>query len=183
MATVFIIHGIDGSPEGNWIPWLRDELKKLGHKVIAPQFPVGENHSLQNWLDAFQPFEKEPTPDSILVGHSMAVAFILTLLETHPARAAFLVAGFLGPLGLPSFDTRNHSFTERTFDWPTILRNCPHFEIFHSDNDPYIKLAVAEKLSQHLNTPVTLVPGAGHFNQSTGFTKFELLLEKVAALN
>lgn len=182
MATIFIIHGIDGSPEENWFPWLKAELEKRGNKVIVPQFPNGKNHTLERWLETFSTYEKEMSSETIFIGHSVAVAFILTLLEKHKAQAAFLVAGFLGPLGLPEFDERNKTFTERHFDWPAILTNCPHFELFNSDNDPYIKLSMAEALSTHLQTPYTLVKGAGHFNQSAGYTKFELLHTQIKAL-
>ncbi|QQR55284.1 alpha/beta fold hydrolase [Candidatus Peregrinibacteria bacterium] len=113
MASIFIFHGIDGSPEENWFPWMKSELEKRGHSVIVPQFPHGKGHNLATWLEHFSKYEKDLTDDSILIGHSMAGAFMLTLLETHPVRACFLVAGFIGPLGLKVFDERNASFTEK----------------------------------------------------------------------
>ena len=181
MATVFIIHGVEGHPEENWFPWLKAELEKRGNKVIVPQFPTPEGQTLENWLATLKTYEADLGSDTILVGHSLGGAFALNVLEHYPARAAFLVACVFGPV-FEAFDEGMKTFAQRDFNWPAILANCPHFEIFHSDNDPYIKLEVAEKLSRHLNTPVTLVPGAGHFNASSGFTKFDLLLEKLERL-
>ncbi|QQR55644.1 alpha/beta hydrolase [Candidatus Peregrinibacteria bacterium] len=63
-----------------------------------------------------------------------------------------------------------------------MRNNCAHFEICQSDNDPYVSIEKAEELSHHLNTPVTLVPNAGHFNQSAAYTRFDLLLESIERL-
>ncbi len=180
MATVFIIHGVSGHPDENWFPWLKAELEKRGHKVLVPQFPTPEGQTLESWLATFKTYEADLDPDTILVGHSLGGCFILNILERYHVGAAFLVAPVFGILN-NAFDDGMRTFAQREFNWPTILANCPHFEIFHSDNDPYIKLDRAEELSRHLNTTVTLVPDAGHFNQSTGFTKFELLLGKIDA--
>ena len=51
--------------------------------------------------------------------------------------------------------------------------------MFHSDNDPYVPLEKAKELAQNLGTEVTIVQGAGHFNENGGYTKFPLLLEKM----
>lgn len=179
MATVFIIHGVEGHPEENWFPWLKAELEKRGNKVIVPQFPTPEGQTLENWLAILKTHEADLTPETILVGHSLGGSFILNVLERYPVKAAFLVACVFGVLG-NAFDEGMKTFAQHEFDWPTLLANCPHFEIFHSDNDPYIKLEKAEDLSRHLKTTVTLVPGAAHFNASAGFTRFELLLEKIS---
>lgn len=178
MSTIFIIHGVEGHPEENWFPWLKAELEKRGNKVIVPQFPTPEGQTLENWLTTLKNYEVDLTPDTILVGHSLGSSFILNVLERYQVGATFLVAPVYGILG-NAFDEGMKTFAQRTFDWPTILANCAHFEIFHSDNDPYIPLAKAQKLSQQLNTSVTLVPGAGHFNTSAGYKEFPELLKQL----
>lgn len=35
-----IFHGAYGSKNGNWFPWLKKELVKLGHNVLLDQYPV-----------------------------------------------------------------------------------------------------------------------------------------------
>lgn len=147
MSTIFIIHGVGGNPQENWLATLKNYAADL-------------------------------TPETILIGHSLGGSFILNILEHTPVKAAYLVAPVFGILG-NAFDEGMKTFAQHEFNWQAILANCPHFEIFHSDNDPYIKLTRAEELAQHLNTSVTLIPGGGHLNQSAGFTKFEELLERI----
>lgn len=178
MANIFIIHGVGGYPEENWFPWLRKELEKLGHNVIVPQFPTPENQTLENWLKKLEEFKEFIMPSTIFVGHSLGVPFVLNVIEIQPIKAAFLVAGFVGEVG-NKFDDSMKTFAQRDFNWEKIRKNCENFTVFHSDNDPYVKLKKAEELAEHLGAKVNLVKGAGHFNKAAGYEIFDLLLGKI----
>jgi len=93
--TAFIIHGLNGSKDAHWYPWLKKKLEEKGLKVFLPQFPIEENQSLQNWLSTLQPL-RGSLRDSIIVGHSLGVPFILNVLNQWEikAKATFLVSGF-----------------------------------------------------------------------------------------
>ena len=91
--------------------------------------------------------------NSIVVGYSLGSAFLLNILENLDV--------------------------DKSFDWQKIKQNCPKFFVFHSDNDPYVPLEKAERLAKNLGVNVILVKNAGHFNEKAGYTKFELLLEKI----
>jgi hypothetical protein len=181
MVNVFIIHGAYGHPEENWFPWLKSELEKLGCRVFVPKFPTPENQSLENWLNIFKMYKQNVNENSIVVGHSLGVAFLLNILERldRPINAAFFIAGFIGSLGNPDFDTINKSFVDRKFDWQKIKHNCKKFYVFHSDNDPYVPLEKAEELAKNVGVDVILVKNAGHFNEKAGYTIFERLLENI----
>jgi predicted alpha/beta hydrolase family esterase len=184
MTNIFIIHGAYGNPEDNWFPWLKSELEKLGCRVFVPKFPTPENQSLENWLKVFEDYKQYLDENSIVVGHSLGPAFLLNVFEKSdkPTKAAFFVSGFLNLSGNPDFDNIdniNKSFVEKSFDWQKIKQNCPKFFVFHSDNDPYVPLEKARELAKNLGVDVILVKNAGHFNEKAGYTKFELLLEKI----
>ena len=50
MDNYIIIHGSFGSKDGNWFPWLKNELEKDNKDVVIPQMPVGVgNQNFENW--------------------------------------------------------------------------------------------------------------------------------------
>jgi len=99
---VVIVHGRYGSASRNWFPRLAERVRELGHEAIVPQFPTPTGQNLSRWLRVFDEQAGSLSCNTILVGHSLGVAFILRLLERtgEPIAGAFLVAGFLGARGL-----------------------------------------------------------------------------------
>lgn len=50
MNNYIIIHGSFGSKDGNWFPWLKQELEQQNKKVEVPQMPVGVgNQNFEKW--------------------------------------------------------------------------------------------------------------------------------------
>jgi uncharacterized protein len=184
MTNIFIIHGAYGNPEENWFPWLKSELEKLDCRVFVPKLPTPENQSLENWNKIFDDYKQCLNENSIVVGHSLGPAFLLNIIQEldKPIKAAFFVSGFLDLLGNPDFDNINKSFIEKSFNWQKIKQNCPKFFVFHSNNDPYVPLEQAEKLAKNLDVDAILVKNAGHFNEKAGYSKFDLILDKIKPL-
>lgn len=174
--TAFIIHCSNGNPNRNWYPWLKKELENKGFQVFAPQFPIGKDQNLNNWLNTLKEY-KQYLNNSILIGHSLGVSFILNVLNNWDikAKATYLVSGFIGKLNVD--EPNIEDFSDKTFNWYKIRTNCKHFYIFHSDNDPYVPLSKAQELSKYLETKVILVKNAGHFSESSGYKRFDLLLK------
>ena len=52
--SIFIFHGVGGSPQENWFPRLARELTKLGQEVIVPQFHTPEGQTLRDWLKVLE---------------------------------------------------------------------------------------------------------------------------------
>lgn len=181
MSHIFIIHGFKGTPQGNWFPWLKGELKKLGHQVFVPQFPTPENQTLSNWLKTLEQYREFIDQESIFIGHSLGVPFILNVLERYPVKVAVLVAGFIGKTE-NSFDDGMKTFAQKSFAWTKIKNNCSNFLVFNSDNDPYLKPEKGKELATSLGTKAILIKKAGHINRISGFLTFDLLLQKLKPL-
>ena len=184
IITVAIIHGSFGSPNENWFPWLADEVRKLGHKSLIPTFPTPEGQSLESWLKDFKRQIGDLRSDMILVGHSLAPGFILSLLEQshEPIIGTFMVSGFLGKLGVEEFDQVNETFVNRNFDWDRIKANGGEFHVYNSNNDPYVPLTKGQELAQKLGVELTIIEDGGHINASAGFVTFPKLLNDLEQL-
>ncbi len=183
MANIFIIHGAYGNPEENWFQWLKSELEKSGHQVYVPKFPTPENQGLAQWLEIIKGYSLEINAETIFIGHSVGAPFILNIIskKNMPIKAAYLVAGFVSDLNIESIKEINSSFLNN-FNWTQIKENCKNFIIFNSDNDPYVPIAKAGELAEHLSVAPIIIAGAGHFNEAAGYTKFDLLLQKIKEL-
>ena len=179
-----MIHGAFGNPTENWFPWLKQKLEELNHEVIIPQFPTPENQSLDNWNKVFDEYKNKIDENSIFVGHSLAPAFILSILEhvNMPIKGSFFISGFLKLLGNETFDSINKTFVEKQFDWSKIKQNCEQFFIYHSDNDPYVPAECAHELANKLDVEARIIKNAGHFNESAGYIKFEKLFDDIKPL-
>lgn len=182
MKNAFIFHGTEGYPEENWFPWLKKELEKKGYKVFVPQFPSPPKipAKISEWFDVLKKYEQYIDKDTVLIGHSLGGIFALRLLEKlqNPVKAAVFVGTPIGVKPILNYE-RDSSFSGFSFDWKSISKKALHFEVFQSDNDPYVSLGNGEDLAKNLNVKLNFVPNAGHFNTKAGYTKFDLLLEKI----
>ena len=179
-----IIHGAYGMPLENWFPWLADELAGAGFEVCVPWFPTPEGQHLDTWLSVVKEDVGQLDGDTVLIGHSLGVAFILRLVERAQTavRGCFMVAGFLGPLGIEEFDNLNASFFEQSFDWARIRERAGVVTLYHAENDPYVPPAMGRDLAQKLGVDLNLIEGAGHFNLQSGYDSFDRLRDDIFSL-
>lgn len=182
MKNAFIFHGTEGYPEENWFPWLKKELEKKGYPVYVPHFPSPPKipAEIARWFDVLKDYEQHINEDTILIGHSLGGIFTLRLLEKlrRPVKAAIFVGTPIGVRPILNYN-RDSSFSGFSFDWKSISGKARHFLVFQSNDDPYVSLGNGEQLAKNLNTILNFVPNAGHFNTKAGYTKFDLLLEKL----
>ncbi|MCF7866669.1 alpha/beta hydrolase [Candidatus Woesearchaeota archaeon] len=184
MTKIFLIHGAFGNPKENWFPWLKQKLEELNHEVIVPEFPTPENQSLENWNTIFAEYENQIDENTIFVGHSLAPAFLLSVLEhiNVTIKGSYFISGFLKLLGNETFDSINRTFVDKTFDWSKIKQNCKQFFIYHSDNDPYVPIECANELADKLGAIPNIIKNAGHFNEEAGYIEFEELFNNIKPL-
>lgn len=184
MISVFIVHGAYGSPQENWIAWLMSQLDAKDVEAIAPTFPTPEGQTYAAWKTVFDAHASVINSTTVLVGHSLGVAFLLRALEDieFPVRSTFLVSGFYQPLNNPDFDTINHTFTDHEFNWSKIRKNSGTFTVFHGDDDPYVPRAQGMDIADRLFADYVELPAAGHCNTEAGYTEFPELWQKMEKL-
>ncbi|HVO86710.1 MAG TPA: alpha/beta hydrolase [Candidatus Binatia bacterium] len=185
MNKVFIFHGTEGYPEENWFPWMKKELESKGCEVIVPQFPSPPvvPAKIAEWFDVLRPYLDGMDKNTIIIGHSLGGVFTLRVLEKlkKPIKAAFLTGTPIGVKPILNYD-RDIAFSGFTFDWELIRKNCKHFEVYQSDDDPYVGLENGKELSSHLGVKLNFIPNAGHFNKKAGYVKFETLRDRLLTI-
>jgi predicted alpha/beta hydrolase family esterase len=97
MKNVVILHGISGTPNDFWFPWVAKQLEKKGYTVSVPQLPDADNPQADTWLPAA--LKETITPETVLISHSASGTLILRILEQIDVqiKQAILVAGFAKP--------------------------------------------------------------------------------------
>ena len=191
MKNIFIIHGSYGSPQGNWFPWLKKELSKLGHRVLVPQFPIPSpdkqdstygGHKLSEWIETLDEYNRYINSDTIFIAHSRGCVFTYSYLSKirSSVSATFLVAPWMNFLWYPKKNKKVDSFHVTPFDWKKIKKGSRYFEIYQSTNDD-TPVSEGEEIAKKLNASLIVVKNAGHFNVGTDkkFVKFPLLLKSV----
>ena len=182
VKKVIIVHGWQGSPQGNWFPWLKTELEKLGHEVLVPAMPNADHPQQSAWVAHLHKVIGSADPHPYLVGHSLGVIAILRYLETLPegeeVGGAILVAGFSQPIGKAALD----SFFTAPLDYQKVKRAARSFIAIHSDNDPYVPIAQGELLRDEIGAQLVIMKNAGHVNAEDGFYRLPIVLENLQAV-
>lgn len=174
-----IFHGTLGFPQGNWFPWLQEELLMQGWEVAVPTLPTPEDQSLDNWKQALTNQVPGFEQADILIGHSCGGAFTLRLLEEKmiQPKHTILVSTVIDIINNNKLDNLNASFIDKPFNWPAIKKNCGNVTVFHGDNDSYVPLTQAETISEKLDTSLHIIKDGGHINTESGYTEFPEILE------
>ncbi|MCB9813155.1 MAG: alpha/beta hydrolase [Pseudomonadales bacterium] len=191
-----ILHGTFGSRDGNWFPWLDQELVKLKQEVIRPQMPVDnyevaekeleqtgdyipKNQTLKNWFTYFESdvLDKVKNEKFIVVCHSLSPAFVLNMVSKFDVNldSAIFVSPFIQNLGVPIFDQINSDFYNEKFNFDNIKKIIPVSYSLISENDPYVTKEIAIDFANKINSSKIFVKGGGHMGGV--FTEFPLVLE------
>ena len=162
MDNYIIIHGSFGSKDGNWFPWIKNELEKDNRDVVIPQMPVGVgNQNFENWSKVLN--ELKINENTIIIAHSIAPIFVCKYLITNKIKVKKLifVCGFNNYLGIDKeFDAVNKPMFIDNFE--DIKEYCNNIICYYSDNDPYVKFEVEKSFADSISNEQYVIKNGGH---------------------
>jgi len=184
---VFIIHGWGGSPDGGWMPWLKEELEKKGFEVIAPQMPNTDYPKIDEWVGFLIKKVNEPDENTYFIGYSIGCQTILRYLEKLPKdkkiSGALFVAGWfnLKPAAMEDKEDVEISkpWIETPIDYSKILEHTKNFTAIFSDNDPDVPIEDAELFKEKLGAKIIIQHNKGHFRGEDGIIELPVILEQL----
>lgn len=125
MKNYIVLHGSFGSKDGNWFPWIKEQLENRNKEVVVPQMPVGVgDQNFDNWSKEFKNLKIDE--NTIIIAHSIAPVFVCKYLITNKIKVKKLifVCGFNNYLGIDKdFDAVNEPmFIDNLEDVKNIVR-------------------------------------------------------------
>lgn len=161
MAKVVFIHGNGGgSNKDNWFPYLKQELTKLGLKVLDQDFPDADLARQNYWL----PFLKntlKADEDTIIIGHSSGAVAAMRFAEQTKLLGTVLVGACYTDLG--DEKEKASGYYQNPWNWQSIKDNQKWIIQFASIDDPWIPIEEARFIHSQLDSEYYEYTNQGHF--------------------
>lgn len=178
MKKVFIVHGLEGAPNGGWRPWLMSELQKIDIYACALSMPNQNNPLCSEWVaEIARHVERNQDDEIYLVGHSLGAPTILHYLEQ--AKPETRIAGVVlvsGPSEKISSEKAT-GFLQTPIDFEKVTKKVSHFAVIHGDDDPVVPIANGGFLAEKLHCDLHIVHEGKHLNGSAGWLTLPQCLE------
>lgn len=169
---VFIIHGFEGNPHGNWFDWLATKARGAGAEVQVPQIPEPNQPIAHNWQLMLDRIIGVPNENIFLVGHSLGCITLLHFLSRHqPTKLGGLIlaAGFTETL--PRLPELDNYISASSPDFSVLKQiNMPK-QCLISNNDDHVPTKLTEHMAQQLSSPLVRIENGGHLMAENGFTE------------
>lgn len=180
--NALLLHGTNGSPDSNWLLWLKNHLAWRGYSVAAPQLPNPEAPDVDRYWEALKEYPYDER--TVVVGHSSGGVMALKILERLPPAQQL---GHIWTLG--AFHHNEDAFGcaglfKSEWDWAAIKARKTPIEIWWAPDDIYIKKDQIDLLCAGLGVePRVFDEGYGHFNTevSPRFRQFPELAQAIVS--
>lgn len=183
MKRVIIIHQWMAGADGDWRPWLKSELQKLGYEVLVPEMPDIDTPVIERWVNKIAEVVGKPDINTYLVGHSIGCQAILRYLETidTPVGGAVFVAGWfnLKNLESPEVEEIAKPWIETPIDLEKVKTVLPKSTLIISDNDPFGCFEENKVRFSELGSKIITIHKAGHISAEDGFVELPEILSEI----
>lgn len=174
---MILIHGNGGGSGRNcWLPYIQQELEKIGVECLAPDFPDNRLARAKYWL----PFLKEELQageDTILVGYSSGSIAAMRFAEKNKILGSVLTATYHTSLGEET--EKQSGYFDEPWQWADIRNNQNWTAVFASTDDRSIPIEEPRFIRDRLGTEYYEFNDRGHFFSKTFPELLDVLKEKL----
>jgi uncharacterized protein len=169
MKRIIIVHGWSGSPNDNWLPWIKSELEILGHEVLTPAMPDTDNPAIEKWVNCLSETVRTPDLNTFFIGHSIGCQAILRYLETIDTSVggAMFVSGWFNLENMENKEEEKiaEPWIKTAIDIEKIKAILPKSLLIISDNDPYGAFKENIEKFSAIMTQVIVLHNAEHITE------------------
>jgi hypothetical protein len=177
MIRVIIVHQWMAGADGDWRPWLTQELEKLGYQVTVPEMPDIDTPVIEKWVGKLAEVVGTPDKDTYFVGHSIGCQTILRYLDVHrfeplqTVGGAIFVAGWFNLENLEDEETARiaRPWIETPINPVKIKTVLPKSTLIISDNDPFDCFEENIKKFKEIGSKIVVMKKAGHISAEDGY--------------
>ena len=175
---VIIFYGTDCNQNTAWIPWIKEQLIRMGIECVIPNLPTPENQNFKSWSSITNNIKIDD--NDIVVGWSTGAIFSLRYLYENDIKCnkLILISGFNNYIGnVPFVDNINKDFFMN--DIALTRSVAKEIVCIKSDSDPFITQTALNEFCDKLNAKKVDIVDGGHFNSNAGYNKFPELLKTI----
>jgi leucyl-tRNA synthetase len=156
---VLIIHGFEGSGEGNWLPWAKQQLEAQGFEVFTPTMSTPDHPTVESWMETILPIVKQLGEDDVIIGHSLGSKAALHAIEKNNKKIGhvYLIASAIGEQHERDWNLYRREwkgadvealkkFWETPVNLEKITKLAPDMHVILSEDDPWIHKKTHENL-------------------------------------
>ena len=181
---VFIIHGWDGNPNKDWLPWAKLQIESKGYEAVVPLMPDTDNPQITAWLDRIKESIGQPKESDVLIGHSIGCQTIWRFLEQLPkgqkVGKVILIAPWLKLTNLENEEAWGIAkpWLETKIDFEKVKSKADLFTAIFSSDDQWVPLEDNRNmLEKALNPQVIILENKGHFSEEEGVNEIPEILD------
>jgi len=190
MKRIIIVHQWMAGANGDWRPWLKKELEKLGYKVLVPEMPDIDTPVIEKWVDKLSEVVGKLDRDTYFIGHSIGCQTILRYLDSYRFKpleivgGAIFVAGWFNLKNLEDKETEKIAkpWIKTSINLDKVKTVLPKSTLIISNNDPFDCFEENKQKFAKITTKIVIIPNAGHLSAEDGFTKLPEVLSELVSL-
>ena len=153
---VVLCHGVTGSGQSCFIPWLKSQIESDSVVVLNPSFPDSSDPEYSIWVSYFHELIDNLEYDNLyILGHSLGGFFVLKLLGDELYNSPKLKGVLLvSPTSMKRPERRK--FYKEAVSWENVKQvKCP-ITLMFSEDDPKISKQHIELILQEIKDTTNL---------------------------